>query len=297
MWKAAPLLMCALASLPIGTLICFIVIRLPMQPVKKLLEGMTQLANGHYDERIDLGPAKPLKEMADSFNALATELQNTEMLRKDFVNNFSHEFKTPIVSINGFATILMGGGLTEEEQKEYIAIIAEESGRLANMATNVLSLTKVENQSILTDVQEFNLSEQVRRCILMLAKKWTAKQLEIQAEFQEHIIRGTPDLLKQVWVNLLDNAVKFSPEGAEVSISISESPGGVTVSITNHGPAIPPEDQKRMFDKFWQGDTSHASEGTGVGLPVVKKIVELHRGYIDVSSDQEETTFTVHLPK
>jgi len=294
--KAFPLLLCALASLPIGTLVSFIFLHIPMRPVKKLLTGMTRLANGHFDERIDLGDEHPLKEMGDTFNSLASELENTEVLRADFVNNFSHEFKTPIVSINGFARLLQCGELSEEEKKEYIDIIAEESTRLANMATNILSLTKVENQTILTDLKEFNLSEQIRHCILLLEKKWTRKEIEISADFQEYIFLGDADLLKQVWVNLLDNAVKFSPIGAEVAVKINRKPHLLEISIINHGPAISETEQKRLFDKFWQGDTSHASEGTGVGLSIVKRIVELHKGMIQVASSEKETIFSVRFP-
>jgi len=257
---------------------------------------MTRLANGHFDERIDLGDEHPLKEMGDTFNSLASELENTEVLRADFVNNFSHAFKTPIVSINGFARLLQCGELSEEEKKEYIDIIAEESTRLANMATNILSLTKVENQTILTDLKEFNLSEQIRHCILLLEKKWTRKEIEISADFQEYIFLGDADLLKQVWVNLLDNAVKFSPIGAEVAVKINRKPHLLEISIINHGPAISETEQKRLFDKFWQGDTSHASEGTGVGLSIVKRIVELHKGMIQVASSEKETIFSVRFP-
>ena len=294
--KAFPLLLCALASLPIGTLVSFVFLHIPMRPIKKLLAGMTRLANGHFDERIDLGEEHPLKEMGDSFNSLAAELENTEVLRADFINNFSHEFKTPIVSINGFARLLQCGELSEEEKKEYIDIIAEESTRLANMANNILNLTKVENQTILADIHEFNLSEQVRHCILLLEKNWTMKNLEISADFQEYIVAGEANLLKQVWLNLLENAIKFSPEGSEVAVKINRKPRTVEISIINHGPVIPEPDQKRLFDKFWQGDKSHASDGAGVGLSIVKKIVDLHNGVIMVNSSEKETIFTVHLP-
>lgn len=293
----AAIIVFAVISIPIGMLITLGVIRLPMRPVRKLVKGMTRLASGHFDERLHLGSSRSMREISDAFNTLADELQKTEVLRSDFVNNFSHEFKTPIVSINGFATILMGGGLTEEEQREYVGIIAAESARLAGMATNVLSLTHVENQTILSNVRTFNLSEQLRQCILLLEKEWSAKNIGMETVEEEIDCVGEQDLLKQAWVNLLHNAIKFSPEGGTITVSVSCVKKGLSVSFTNHGPAIPPEDQGRVFDKFWQGDTSHASEGTGVGLAVVKRVAELHDGRVSVDSDEARTVFTVELPQ
>ena len=287
---------CAVTSLIIGLFITHVALPLPMRPVKKLLAAMTRLRNGHFDERLDLGDEATMKEMADTFNMLAGELENTELLRSDFVNNFSHEFKTPIVSIRGFAKLLQRDDLTEKERQEYVNVIVDESTRLANMATNVLNLTKVENQSILARRERFNLSEQLRRCLLLLEKKWDSKELDIEADFAEYMIAGDEELLKQVWLNLLDNAVKFSPKKGRLAVRIGQEAETIRVSIHNQGPQINEEQKKRLFDKFWQGDTSHAAQGTGVGLSIVKKVVELHRGNIRVDSTPEETVFTVALP-
>lgn len=289
-------IICAAASITIGSFITAVSIQLPMLPVKKLIRGMTQLANGHFEERMEFREISAMKELSDAFNSLASELQNTEMLRSDFVNNFSHEFKTPIVSIRGFARILQRSDLTEQQRQEYVGIIVEESTRLANMATNVLNLTKLEKQTILTNQQEFNLAEQLRRCILLLEKKWESKHLNVSAEFLECLISGDEELLREVWVNLLDNAIKFSPEGGELAVCINTLDQWTEVSIRNHGPQIPPEQFKRLYDKFWQGDPSRASEGTGIGLAIVKRVVDLHGGQIDARSTPEETVFTVRLP-
>lgn len=151
---------------------------------------------------------------------MAEELENTQMLRSDFINNFSHEFKTPIVSIAGFAKLLRRGNLTDAQKEEYLAIIEEESLRLAAMATNVMNLTKVENQTILTDLTTFNLSEQIRACVLLLEEKWSRKELDLDLEFPEYTIRANEELLKQVWINLLDNAIKYSPNYGEIGVRI-----------------------------------------------------------------------------
>ena len=290
-------LICAAASIFTGSFITAVSIRLPMLPIKKLLRGMTSLANGHFEERLEFREMSAMKELGDAFNSLASELQNTEMLRSDFVNNFSHEFKTPIVPIRGFARILQRPDLTQEQRKEYVDIIVDESTRLANMATNVLNLTKIEKQTILTNKQEFNLAEQLRRCILLLEKKWESKQLEINAELTECMFTGDEELLKEVWFNLLDNAIKFSPVGGTLRVEATGSAQQLQVSIHNHGPQIPPEQMKRLYDKFWQGDPSRASEGTGIGLSIVKKVLDLHGGRIAVESTPEETVFTVYLPQ
>ena len=290
------LLACAGASSMIGGFLTMVVIRIPMRPIKTLLKGMTRLADGHFEERVDFGEEAPMKEMADAFNALASELQNTEMLRSDFVNHFSHEFKTPIVSIRGFAKRLQRPDLPEEKRREYVDIIVDESNRLANMATNVLNMTKIENQTILNNKERFNLSEQLRRCVLLLEKKWVSKQIEMEADLMEVSIHGDEELLKQVWMNLLDNAIKFSPEGGKITVRLAGMGNRARVSVHNQGPQILPEQTKRIFDKFWQGDASHATEGTGIGLSIVKKIVELHHGEIEVDSTPQETAFTVVLP-
>jgi signal transduction histidine kinase len=218
------------------------------------------------------------------------------MLRSDFVNSFSHEFKTPIVSIRGFARLLQRGNLTEKQQQEYLEIIVEESTRLSNMATNVLNLSKVENQSILADITRFNLSEQVRKCVLLLEKKWSPKELEIFAEFDEYDIAADAELLEQVWLNLLDNAIKFSPCGGSIEIEVQRNEALLKVSMVNHGPQILPEQMARIYDKFWQGDHSRSTGGNGIGLSVTKRIVVLHKGSISVESDPNATKFIVELP-
>ena len=288
-------------SIPIGFLVALIAVKFPLKPIRDLIDGMDALAAGDFQIRMNAGkimrryPA--FREVSASFNKMAEELERTEMLRSDFINNFSHEFKTPIVSIAGFAKLLKRGNLPPEQQQEYLNIIEEESMRLSYMATNVLSLTKVENQTILTDVTQFNLSEQIRSCILMLERKWDRKNLDLQLELNEHQISANEELLKQVWINLLDNAVKFTPEGHTVQVKVSESEDSVTVSVMNTGSEIPPEDQKKIFHKFYQADQSHATQGNGVGLAVVKRIVDLHGGEVIVFSEKEVTAFSVQLPK
>ena len=275
--------------------------KIPLKPVNQLINEMNRLSNGDFSARLHFGKIlskhKTFKEIEQSFNELACELENTEMLRGDFVNNFSHEFKTPIVSISGLAKLVNKGNLTDEQKKAYLLAIEDESLRLANMATNVLNLTKVENQNILTDVKKINISEQIRTCVLLLENQWTKKNIDLSLEFDEYEIEANEELLKQVFINLLDNAIKFSPENETVSVEIADEGTVVSVNIKNGGKGIPKENQSKIFNKFYQADESHATKGNGIGLAIVKKIVTLHDGHIGVKSKEGETVFTVKLPK
>ncbi len=295
------LLYMGLISLVLGGILSFLAARIPMKSATRAIDTINRLAKGEFSARmsfedpIQSHPA--IREMTESFNLMAQELEQTELLRSDFVNNFSHEFKTPIVSIAGFAKLLRRGNLTQAQKEEYLAIIEEESLRLADMATNMMYLSKVENQTILTDRTRFNLSEQLRSCVLLLESKWSGKNLMPDLEFGEYPITANEELLKQVWINLLDNAIKFSPNQGELPVRIQPEAGQLAVSITNYGVEIPEDKQDKIWNKFYQGDESHASHGNGIGLAVVKRIVQLHGGSVAVFSRDGITTFTVKLPE
>jgi len=290
----------AIVSIPTGMIIAAMVSKFPLKPIRTLIDGMDTLASGDFSSRINVGAIMrnypSYVGVANSFNKMAEQLENTEMLRSDFVNNFSHEFKTPIVSISGFARLLKRDGLTVEQRQEYLTAIEEESLRLSEMATNVLSLTKAENQTILTEVTRFNLSEQLRSCILLLEKKWEEKELEMNPEFEEYTILANEELLKQVWINLLENAIKFAPHGHTVKISVQQRQDSLQVDILNTGSQIPPEKQSLIFNKFYQADESHTTPGNGVGLAIVRRVVDLHGGRVMVSSEADVTVFSVVLP-
>jgi signal transduction histidine kinase len=286
-------------SIIIGILLSAVMSRMMLRYVNRLINQMNQLASGNFKTRLKFG--KPIcnhpavREITDSFNRMAEELEDTEMLRSDFVNNFSHEFKTPIVSIAGFTKLLKKGNLTEEQKLEYLDIIEGEALRLSEMATNVLNMTKIENQTILTDVSEYNLSEQIRACVLLLEKKWTEKNLEFSLEFKEYRICACEELLKQVWINLIDNAVKYSSEYGMIVIKICKENKKYKVSIENSGMEIPKEKQHKIFDKFYQADESHSSAGNGIGLSIVKSVIDLHGGQISVKCENGITTFCVEI--
>ncbi len=296
------LLLMSIISVVLGAIITMATSKIYLRPFNRLISRINRLASGDFKARLSfgrpIGEHPTFRELADSFNTMARELESTEMLRADFINNFSHEFKTPIVSIAGFAKLLKKGNLTPQQQGEYLDIIEEESLRLADMATNVLNMTKVENQSILTGVETYNLSEQLRGCILLLIEgKWAKKNIDFSIEFFEHSITADEELLKHVWLNLLDNAIKFSPEGGTVTVGIRDVGSQLSVYITNRGKDIPEDKRERIFNKFYQAEESHSTEGNGVGLALVKKVTQLHRGSIRVDSGGGLTRFTVTLPK
>jgi len=288
-------------TLAFGAVMTVIFARIPMRPIISMIKQMQRLSAGDYKVRIDssemLGKHPAIFELANSFNRMAEELENTELLRKDFINNFSHEFKTPIVSIAGFAKLLQRSELPDEVRAEYLKVIEEESLRLSEMATNVLNMTKVDNQAYLTDTVRYNLSEQIRNCILLLLSKWEKKEIEFELEFDEIEVIANEELLKQAFINLIDNAIKFSEPGGTVAVEIHETAYTTSVTVKNHGPEIPEERREWIFNKFYQADESHATEGNGVGLAVVKKVMDLHNGSVSVSCKDGVTAFTVRLPR
>ena len=292
-----PTLIWIVASLAVGIVTAALVSRVPLRPFQHLIDGMSRLAQGDYAVRLRPAHFAIGRKVSDSFNTLARELENTEMLRTDFVNNFSHEFKTPIVSVLGFAKLLKRTDLPPEKRDEYLNIILSEATRLTDMAENVLNLAKVEKQAILTEITEFNLTEQIRTCILLLEKKLERRKLEIVFDEYEYRCSGNEEMLKQVWINLLDNAIKFAPEQSTVAVNIISASDSISVSVASAGAEINGETRKRIFEKFFQGDSSHATEGTGLGLAIVGRIAQLHKGAVDVTYRDGCNVFTVTIPQ
>jgi len=290
-----------LVSIIVGTSIIMNANATMLKPIRKMLSALKELSGGNFDVRVNLEGRyfpREIRDFSESFNATAQELSGVEMLRKDFINNFSHEFKTPIVSIGGFANLILEENLSKEEQEEYLRIIASESERLAALATNVLNLTKIETQTIVAEKSVFNVSEQIRRAVLMMDSKCSEKELSIDFEVNEIEYFGNAELLNQVWVNLIDNAIKFSPSGAELTIKLSDSDDSIVFKVKDSGSGMDEETQVHIFDKFYQGDPSRTTQGNGLGMTIVLRIVSLHEGQIKVESYLNEgTTITVLLPK
>lgn len=291
------LLQTGIISIMTGTILTLCIGHFPLRPLYTFMQAIHSVSEGNFQTKIYLEHPKEFRELSRCFNQMTEELAGIEMLRSDFINNFSHEFKTPMVSILGFAKLLQKGNLTPKEQAEYLDIIIEETERLTALSANILNLSKVESMSLLTDPTTFNVGEQIRECIVLMEKKWTEKDISFDFHLLEQKMNGNEQLLKQVWTNLIDNAIKFSPAKGEIVLSMSRHSDSFTVTITDYGCGMDQKTQHYIFDKFYQADSSHSSEGNGLGLALAKKIIELHHGTITVESQPlQGSSFTVTLP-
>lgn len=286
-------------SVIIGTCISAAVASKIVRPVREVKKAMHRVEKGDFSQRLEVtGFNGEIDELIESYNKMAQELGGIEMFRENFINSFSHEFKTPIVSIQGFAKQLKKENLSEEKKQEYIDIIISESRRLTNLSSNILMLSKLENQQIITDKTSFSLDEQIRNCILLLEKQWTAKDISFDIDMQEIQYTTNAEMLSQVWVNIIGNAIKFSPEGSSIRVKLFKEGDVITAEITDRGIGMDQQTISHIFERFYQGDRAHASEGNGLGLPLVKRIVELCNGNIRVESQYGKgTNFIVTLPQ
>jgi len=285
-----------ITSIIIGTVLAYLLGRVILKPVNTIIEGMEKLSDGEFSTRIDLGKYETMVKVSDSFNKLAKELESTEIMRADFVNDFTHELKTPIVSISALISLLKNSNISEEKRKHYLDIMDSEAKRLTEMTTNTLYLSRLETQEILTNKTEFNVSEQMRNAVLLLERKWSKKGIEFSIEIPEIVISANEDMMMQVWLNLIDNAIKFSPRRAEITISAAASDGSFSASVENEGQEIPEDARELIFTKFYQCDKSRTTEGNGIGLSIVKHIISLHGGKIGVDSENGKTRFFINIP-
>lgn len=287
-----------LASTLVGTLLSIASGKRVVHVVENANDAIRQVAGGNFDVKMDENiPVLELREIAKNFNVMTRELAGTEMLRNDFVENVSHEFKTPLTAIEGYVTLLQKKDLPEEKRMEYTQKIMASTKRLSGLVGNILLLSRLENQEIAIARASFSLDEQIRESLLLLEEQWSGKDLELDIDMAECDYTGSADLLAQVWQNLLSNAFKFAPESSSVRIVLRQNESGVRVEVSDQGPGIPASMQNRIFEKFYQGDTSRSSQGNGLGLALVKRIVDLHDGQISVRSViGEGSTFIVELP-
>lgn len=293
-----PLFLLGVSSF-LGTIMSMIISARFLRPIHDLVSATRQVSQGDFSVRVEEGNSiDEIDELQRSFNDMAAELGGIEMFREDFINNFSHEFKTPIVSIRGFARQLQREDLTDEQRREYAGIIAEESDRLANLASSILLLSKLENQNIVTDRKPFRVDEEVRKSLLLLEKEWTAKELDLQLELEEITINDNAELLTHIWRNLIGNAIKFSPQGGALCIVLRREGKSVVFSVRDEGIGMDEETQKHIFDKFYQGDASHGMKGYGLGLALVRRIVTICGGTVDVHSALGQgSEFIVTIPE
>ena len=270
----------------IGVAMYFVITAMERR-LKPLLDGLQKIADGDLDVKLDTENAGEYELIYQNFNAMAKELKATKEEMQSFINEFTHEFKTPITSISGFADVLYqtGEGIENEERMEFLKVISEQSHRLSNLAQNTLLLSKVEATQIITEKDTFSLSEQIKRCAIMLLPQMEKKHITLDiAEDLDFSYYGNEELMEQIWINLLNNAVKFTPEGGEIFIFSKQTGDRLIVSIKDSGVGMDEDTISHIFQKYYQNDTASIVKGNGIGLSIVKRIVELCEGSIEVES-------------
>ncbi|MBO5401978.1 MAG: HAMP domain-containing histidine kinase [Clostridia bacterium] len=277
----SPLLWVLVLSGGIGSVCAFLLNRWLLSQIPELSKNMREVASGNLKKKVTTtSRIREIQEMYESFNIMTEELSATEILQTDFVSNVSHEFKTPINAIEGYATLLQDETLSEEEEREYVEKILLNTKRLSDLVGNILLLSKVDNQAIPSSRATYSLDEQIRRAILYLEPKWEKKNILFDVELDTVDYYGNESLMLHIWTNLLDNAIKFSPEGGEVRVRLYEKDGNVVFSVSDQGAGIDENAKKHIFDKFYQSETSHKGEGNGLGLALVKRITDLAGGTV-----------------
>ncbi len=269
------------------------------KPMKRVTEAMDKIAGGDFSVRIDTKKSSAeIRELYSGFNMMAQELQSTEILQSDFVSNVSHEFKTPIGAIEGYSMLLQDDDNLTDEQKEYVEKIIFNTQRLSTLTGSILLLSRIENKSIISNKINFDLDEQIRASLLAFEREWDNKNIEFDIEMDDTDYLGNEGLMRHIWDNLIGNAIKFSPENGEIKIRLSNQTDKIVFTISDQGPGIDENAQKHIFDKFYQSDTMHKKEGSGLGLALAKKVIDLEGGEISVkNNDDIGCTFTVILKK
>lgn len=285
-------------SAAVGTLSYFLGRRI-LTPMVKLSEASKEVARGNFEVFVsDSSRLEEVQTTFRNFNAMVRELGAGAALAADFVTNVSHEFKTPLTTIEGYAMLLQDSALSEAEREEYLKKILAGTRRLSELVSNVLLLSKLETQGLSTQCAPVRLDEQIRRCVVSLEPAWSEKNLRFDVQLDEVQLRGCAELLALAWSNLIGNAVKFSPQGGEIRLRLLEQTECVVFSVHDEGCGMDPQAQARCFEKFYQAESSHKGEGNGLGLAMVKRVTELMQGVVEVESSPGcGATFRVILPK
>lgn len=269
-----------------------------IKPINQLNEATKKIASGDFDVELETEREDEIGKLTNNFNMMAKELKTNENFQREFINNVSHEIKTPFSSIEGFAKLLKDKNLTDEEREEYADIIIEESERVTSISTKMLKLSKLQNQTLITNKTEIDISEQIRKCVAVLEPKWREKDLKINVSLKDEIFLGDEDLIFQVWMNIIENAIKFSKMNGAIDIKVNSDDKDIIVKIRDYGIGMDEAEKEKIFDRFYQIDKSHSQNGAGLGLSIVKRIIELSEGKITVESVKDKgSVFEIRLPK
>lgn len=294
-WLATFLL--CLFCMMISAVAHYLVTRKVFNPLEALSDGSKVIAKGDFSLHLQYsGSIVELKTTIDNFNQMVRELSSVEMMRNDFIANVSHEFKTPLSSINGYVTLMQDPELSEEERSEYVQKIFFNIEKLNDLTANILRLSKLENQQYMDDPVQYRLDEQIREAVVMLEPKWGRKNIELDIDLSDALYTGQQQLLLQVWLNLIGNAIKFSDQDGKIAIRLRRVQSEIEIVIADNGIGMDEETLCHIFDKFYQGDTSRRGQGNGLGLAICKEILDRCGGTIGVESKVGEgTSFIVRL--
>lgn len=296
-WMVSIVIMISfLAANIMGTIITGFLSRIMLRPLDDLSIATAEITRGNFNVKVPVPNSREYAPLIKSFNKMAKELAGIETLRGDFISNVSHEFKTPLASIQGFAKLLQDKNLSEQERTEYTEIIIDETSRLTKLAANILNITRVENQQTVGKKSRFSLDEQIRKIILMLEHSWSKKNINMKVELDDIYYLGNEELMAQIWQNIINNAIKFTPEGGIIDVKLTRGDKFIICKIFNNGSQIAPQVKAHIFDKFYQGDKSRATEGNGLGLALVKRVVDLCGGRVYADNVTDGVCFTVELP-
>ena len=285
-------------SFLLGIIITVFVGKMIIRPIQNISNAFDALSRGDFSVKVSENERiEEIRKISQRFNAMTYDLSHIETLRTDFVANVSHEIKTPISSIEGYATLLQDHNLPAEKRDRYIEKILDNSRRLSSLSSSILMLSKLENQETVLNKTDFRLDEQLRRSILALEPKWSEKKIEFDLDLPKQMYFGNEQFLECVWTNIIDNAIKHSFSGGTIRVAMHQKNNMIFVEISDFGVGMTEDVQKHIFEKFYQGDSSRKTEGNGLGLALVKRIIDLCHGSIFVSSEPEKgSTFTVSLP-
>ena len=292
-----------LALSAVGVGVFALIRRHLLRPVRRLSEAAQQVAKGDFSVRLAPmrkdGRKDEFEVLFDDFNTMVEELSSTETLKTDFISNVSHEMKTPLAVIKNYAELLQAPELAESDRLEYAQSVEEAASKMTELITNILRLNRIENQKIVPEIRRYDVCRQLADCLLQFESRWEEKRIEPDFDLEDSAyINADESLLELVWNNLMSNAIKFTEQGGSITVRQRTDDGKVVVSFTDTGCGMSAEAQKRIFDKFYQGDTSHATEGNGLGLALVQRVMTLLGGEITVESELGKgSTFTVSLPK
>lgn len=299
--QARPAIFLLCFSIIIGTCVSLIFGKRVLKPVTKLRDAMRQVAKGDLSVQMEHPKKHKVEEIDDlitDFNTMVRELGRNETLRNGFIVDVSHEFKTPIASIKGYTQLLKRSDLTEAERLDYLNRVSDGAEQLSKLSGNILKLSKLEQQEIVINPENFALDEQLREVILFLQPTWEKSDINWDLRLPDVPFYGSRELLYQVWLNILDNAIKYSPVGGTITVSLVEGLEEINLRVTDHGIGMDEETSRRVFDKFFQADTSRKAYGNGLGMALVKQIVDLSHGTITVDSKVNHgTIIDVILPK